>query len=1406
MLARFHPAVASWFTRRFGAPTEPQQRGWPEIVAGHDTLIAAPTGSGKTLAAFLAAIDALVREGLTGPLPDETRVLYVSPLRALASDIEANLQTPLHEIAAELRTSAMPTCDIRTAVRTGDTTAAARARTVRQPPHVFVTTPESLYILLTSEGGRRMLASVRTVIVDEIHALVTDKRGSHLALSLERLDDLCRRHGHGERPQRIGLSATQKPIEAVARFLVGARAKDDEPLPCRIVDVGHARALELAIEVPASPLETVMAHEIWEEVYDRITALIAEHRTTLVFVNSRRLAERVARHLGERIGDELVTAHHGSLARSARQRAEARLRNGELRALVATASLELGIDIGTVDLVCQVGSPRSIATLLQRVGRSGHAVRATPRGRLFPTSRDELVEMTALLDAVRRGELDRLCIPEAPTDILAQQIVAACAAEDWDEDALFTLVRGAWPYRALERSRFDRVIEMLSEGIATGRGRRGAHLHRDAVNHRVRGRRGARLVATTSGGAIPDLADYDVVLEPQGIVIGTLNEDFAIESMVGDIVQLGNTSWRILRVESGRVRVEDAHGQPPNIPFWLGEAPGRTAELSTAVCRLRDELLEHMQLGADFRPDAALDWLHRELGVQGAAAEQLCDYLGAAHQALGALPSERRLVLERFFDEAGGMQLVLHAPFGTRVNRAWGLALRKRFCQRFDFELQAAATDDAIVLSLGPVHSFALHDVFGYLRADTVRELLVQALLDSPMFAARWRWNVGRALAVPRFSRGRKVPPQLQRMRADDLLTVVFPDQVACFENLSGPREIPDHPLVDQTIVDCLTEAMDIDRFIGLLRAVEAGDLELVARDLPEPSPLAAAILSARPWAFLDDAPLEERRTRAVATRRWLDPKQASDLGALDASAIAEVRGLAWPRADDEDELHDALMLLGALRHEEMVEGRTRDDRSWLSLAKDLFAHGRASCLDHASPAGDRLQLWVATERLPMVRAALASDDPLADAGWDPAEARTAVVRGRLECTGPTTSSALGELLGLDAADVEAAVVALESQGLVLRGHFEAGVTQTQWCERGLLARIHRRTLNRLRAEIAPVCTADFVRFLARWQHLTPEHQVEGPDGLAVVLEQLEGFEAAAGAWEREVLPARVRHYDPAWLDQLCLSGRSSWLRCGAGTPGQHGPIQTTRITLAPRPSLPWWRSPETTEGLERLGVDARRIADALTERGASFVPDLAEATGLEPFRVEDGLAELVAQGMATCDGFAGLRSLLGPHRRGTPVGRWSLLRGGSAPDETARVEHAARVLLRRYGVMMRKLLERERWAPPWYALVRVYRTWEARGEIRGGRFVEGHAGEQYALPEALTMLREIRRCPPDDMELRIAATDPCNLVGIVLPGPRLPARMGSHVLLRNGVPVAVHAGDREQAVHVPTEDRSVAC
>ncbi len=1437
-LTRFHPAVAAWFGASFPGATEAQRRAWPLIQAGRTTLIAAPTGSGKTLTAFLAAIDALVVESGTAALPDQTRVLYVSPLKALSNDIRVNLLAPLEGIAAELAALDLPPHGIRSAVRTGDTPQAERNAARRRPPHILVSTPESLYVLLGSASGRSMLSTVRTVIVDEIHAVAGSKRGSHLALSLERLDALCR-----QPPVRVGLSATQKPIAAVAGFLAGA-GRD-----CAVVDVGHVRARDLGLELPPVPLEAVLPNEVWERVYDRLAELAVLHRTTLVFVNTRRMAERIARHLADRLGPDLVAAHHGSLAKEYRLDAEQRLKRGELRMLVATASLELGIDIGDVDLVCQMGSPRSIASFLQRVGRSGHQVGGLPKGRLFPTSRDDLIECAALLDCVRRDELDALRIPVAPLDVMAQQIVAEVASREWREDELFDVIRGAAPYAGLARERYDAVLRMLTDGYSGRQGVRAAYLRRDAVSGTLRGRRGGKLTAVTSGGAIPDNADFTVLLEPQGHSVGTVHEDFAVESLAGDVFQLGNTSYRILRVEGGKVRVEDAHGAAPNIPFWLGEAPGRSDELSIGVARLRGEI--DRLLGERDDGEAAIEhanaWLHEHLGLGDDAAGQIVDYLARARSALTALPTRDTLVMERFFDESGGMQLVLHSPYGSRINRAWGLALRKRFCRTFNFELQAAATEDAIVLSLSDTHSFALDDVWRYLRSSSAEHVLVQALLDAPLFNVRWRWNATTALALPRFAGGRKVAPQLMRMKSDDMLAAVFPDQAACLENIVGERELPSHPLVDQTLDDCLHDAMDSEGWLALLRRMEAGEVRLLSRDLPAPSPLAMEILNARPYAFLDDAPLEERRTQAVINRRWTDPASTDDLGALDAGAIEAVAGESWPQVRNADEMHEALVALACITQQEAAANPGWPD--WLAA---LARGGRATRLqDGESDTG--FDCWVALERLACVRAAwpdaiatppLTVPERLAaadDEAWTGDTALVEVLRARLAGFGPLTLQAIATPLGLAESSAAIALARLESEGYVLRGRFTPGAMVEEWCERHLLARIHRYTIKRLRREIEPVERQDFMRFLFEWQHLADDARVQGIDALGQVLAQLEGFEAAAGAWESELLAARVKDYSMLWLDELCRAGRIVWTRVGAPASASGGPVRGTPLVLLPRRQLALWHALPAVAGEVEVSSRAARVLAALREHGAMFFDELSHEARLLGAELEDTLGELVATGLVNADSYAGLRAMLVPankrntmdrrrRRGGGPTmeeaGRWALVRradnvtirergvvddtpasptAATAPARRPRtapdtLEHIAMTLLRRYGVMFWHLLAREAaWLPAWRELLPVYHRLEARGEIRGGRFVAGLSGEQFALPEAIGLLRDMRRRPADGAMVVVSGVDPLNLCGTLLPGDKVPALAGNRVLFRDGVAVATLVAGKFHYLLAPT-------
>jgi ATP-dependent Lhr-like helicase len=1345
---QFHPLIQEWFERSFARPTETQELAWNEITAGRDVLISAPTGSGKTLAAFLACLDQLVRAAMEGTLLDETEVVYVSPLKALSNDIQKNLEWPLQEIAKLAGEKGVLMPPIRVAVRTGDTPMAERQQMIKRPPHVLVTTPESLFILLTAERSRHLLKTTKTFIIDEIHALVDDKRGAHLALSAARLDDLVMKAGR-RAPQRIGLSATVRPIEEVAKFVAPNK-------PIQIIDRGHRRQLDVGVEVPKDELGPVASNEMWVEIYDRISELILAHRTTLVFVNTRRLAERVSHHLAERLGETAVLAHHGSLSRRLRLEAEQKLKSGELRAVVATASLELGIDIGSVELVCQIGSPRSIAVALQRIGRSGHRVDPTsvPKGRIFATTRDELIECAALVRSIRSGSLDALEIPPWPLDILAQQIVSAAATEPWNEDDLFELARRAYPYRELPREDFDAVIGMLSEGIATQRGRSGAFLHRDQINNVVRGRRGARLAAITSGGAIPENANYFVVAEPEETIVGTLDEDFAVESLAGDVFLLGTTSWRIRRVEAGRVRVEDAHGAAPSIPFWRGEAPGRTFELSQEVANIRSEILKQSE---------PVEWLMRECALDRRGAEQAALYVRAGAAALGALPTQATVVAERFFDEGGGMQLVLHAPFGARINRAWGLSLRKRFCRTFNFELQAAATDNGIVISLGEQHSFPLELVFEFLNVGTVEDVLTQAMLDSPMFTARWRWNASRALAILRFARGRKVPPPIQRMRSDDLLAAIFPDQAACGDNMVGAIRIPDHPLVKETIRDCLHEAMDIDGLKTILDAMGAGEIRTVAIDTAEPSPLSHEILNANPYAYLDDAPLEERRARAVQMRRTLGA-DAGEIGALDPAAIEEVFSESWPVVRDPDELHDALLTLIVLP----------PAGEWTAFFDELGKMRRVKVIER-----EGREFWVAAERAGMV---------------DTEDGYFATVRGWMESTGPTTLSALAGRLALPRHIVETAMAKLEAGGQVLRGRFTPASKSTdceiEWCNRRLLARIHRLTLGRLRKEIEPVTSADFMRFLFTWQHVAPGTQLHGADGVLQIVKQLQGYEISAAAWESEVLRRRVGRYTPDLLDRLCLSGEVMWGRLSPhpsllldDASLRNRRIRPTRVApvaIFLREDASWLLdAPPQTTGLSQ---SARDVAEALRQRGASFLPELVKATAQLTSQVEDALWELAAAGLVTADGFENLRALIDPKRRrgeGSSrlkmprhaAGRWALLdlrhSAPSAPSPDERAEAFARQFLLRWGVVFRDLLAREALAPAWRDLLMALRRMEARGEIRGGRFVSGFLGEQFGRPEAVDLLRSVRRTP-SDVTLKIAAADPLNLAGIVLPGARI--------------------------------------
>ena len=1437
-LAWAHPLLQEWFVQKFGTPTEPQEQGWPHILAGRTTLISAPTGSGKTLAAFLACINRLVCKALAGELEDRVEVVYISPLKALGNDIQKNLECPLGEILqlAGERGLLMP--EIRCAVRTGDSLPAERRAMLKHPPHILVTTPESLYILLTAEKSRGILRDVETVIVDEIHAVADDKRGAHLAISLERLEALTRRPA-----ARIGLSATQKPIETVAHFLTGSGRPD--PV---VVNIGHKRQLDLGVEVPPSPLGPVASNEMWDEIFTRIVELVEQHRSTLVFVNTRRMAERIAHQLGELIGEDNVSAHHGSLSRKLRLAAEKKLKDGNIKVLVATASLELGIDIGTVDLVVQINSPRSIAVALQRVGRSGHWRGAVPKGRLFVTTRDDLLECAALVRAIRHGDLDRLIIPDSPLDVLAQQIVAACAAEECGEVELYNLIRRAYPYKGLSLDTYHSILEMLSEGISARRGRYGAYLHRDRVNGKLRARRGSRIAAITSGGAIPDNALFTVVAEPEGAIVGTLDEDFAVESSKGDVMLLGNTSWMIRRVEvnSGRVLVQDAHGAPPSVPFWRGEAPARTEELSSHVAELRQQVSDLLgdTPAVNITPHnpkvaAAVSWLKQECGMDDSAAEQTVEYILQGRAVLGAVPTQHTIIAERFFDEGGGMQLVIHAPFGGRINKAWGLALRKRFCRSFNFELQAAATDNGLNIALAEQHSFPLADVFQFLQAETVVPILEQAALPSPIFKTRWRWDASRSLALLRFQNGKKVPPQIQRIRSDDLLASVFPDVAACQENIEGDIQIPDHPLVHEVMKDVLTEAMDIDGLRRVLSGMSDGSIRCIAVDTPVPSQFCHEILNANPYAYLDDAPLEERRARAVEMRRVLPESVLEEVGKLEPSAIAKVQEEAWPDVRDADELHDVLHTLGALPVDcpgpvsVIAEGAlgtvmTNATEPWRRFFEQLSFQGRAGLATvaeggtsglpaghpdslHSLCAGSR-RYWVAAEKVrcflllfPTAR----FEHPLPEVpGESPShdEAILCLVRGWMAHLGPTSAGRMSRMLGLPESEIDKALLRMEATGSILRGKFtDPKIQETEWCDRRLLARIHRLTVATLRKQIEPVTQAQFMRWLLRWQHVAPQTQVGGERGTLEALRQLQGFEIPASGWERHVLAHRIADYDPKWLDQLCLTGAVGWgrlsphpatLEDSSDNKRRVIPTSVAPITFFIREEAEWMtpKHPGAAQPEARgLSPGAKQVLDFLRQRGASFFADIVRGTGKLKAEVETALWELVAGGLITADGFDNLRSLIDPKRRSGngngrtsrprhSAGRWALLHTGDAIEKWRSLESACWMLLKRYGIVFRDVIAREANLPTWRELLMAFRRLEDRGEIRGGRFVDGFLGEQFALPVAVDSVRAMRKVPPANEVITISAADPLNLVGILVPGERVPAISGKTVTFRDGV------------------------
>jgi len=1445
----FHPASERWFITQFKQPTKTQIDAWQAIQNRKHTLVSAPTGSGKTLAAFYVAIDRLVKRGLSESKNKGVQVLYVSPLKALSNDIQKNLRIPLAGIAEQLFLLEGKSIDISVGVRTGDTPASERQKMRRSPPEILVTTPESLYLLLTSASGREMLSCVSTLIVDEIHAVLGDKRGSHLALSIERLTNLVESDSENKL-QRIGLSATQNPIELVAKYLVGSSGVQKGKINCEIIDSGSLRKMDLTLAVPRSPLTAIMSNEVWEEVYAQLVESIAQHETTLIFVNTRRLSERLALALAEKLGTDVVSAHHGSMSKENRHKAEQLLKNGGLKVLVATASMELGIDIGSVDLVVQFSSPKNIAKFLQRVGRSGHCIDGTPKGILFPLTRDDLVECAALMWSLSRGELDLIELPYKPMDILAQQIIAEVScksmesqiSEDaWRLDDLFVLMTRAYPYKELSRDEFDAVIKMISEGYASRRGRRGAHLHLDKINQKVRARRGANLASLTNGGAIPDMFEYQVVLDPENVVVGSLNEDFALEAIPGDVFTLGTHSWQMLRVDGLKVRVRDAGGMHPTVPFWFGEGPGRTRELSKSVSGLREKIAN--LLTAD-SANSAIQFASEEIGLPRSASVQLIDYLQTAMSELGIMPTQENLVIERFFDEVGDMHVVIHSPFGSRLNRAWGLALRKRFCKSFNFELQAAANEDSIVISLGSVHSFPLEDIFNYLKSATVREVLIQALLDAPMFEVRWRWNATRSLAIQRNRAGKRVPPQFQRMDAEDLIAHVFPDQIACQENIVGRREVPDHPLVNQTVYDCLSEAMDIVELEKLILSLENNEPGMTVRDLREPSVFSQEIINARPYAFLDDAPFEERRTNAIRNRSWSDPSEIKDLSLLDAAAISRVREEAWPQVRDSEELHDALITAGFITEYEFSHHGYHQWKGKLLEDRRLF-----QLLDHDK------RIWIAAESLPLYKSIfpqLANDINLPSevnfVDWPAGDALIEVIRARLESVGPTSASRLAADLSIDQSKVQAALLSLEGEGFVFQGNFSFNAAkqrlestdsqELEWCERRLLQRIHKYSIDFHRKAIQPVSVEVFTEFifdrhkLNSFQgHENHALRVEGEVSLQNTLDLLDGITAPAASWESDLFPTRVINYDPNWLDNLCIKGAVVWGRyllpnnmSQRNKKRIPGPVKSMPLTFSTRQNRDIWlalaRSKLGKEDLSDRSNKTKLIEEDLAHNGASFFEDILYRSKLLKIQLEECLAELVACGRVSSDSFSGMRALLTRNSRrprfykskrgGSSsaiegAGRWSLqdtFRRSNAESQTKKeldhrwnvlneeqAERLIHIYLQRWGIITRALLEKESFSPPWRELLIHLRKMELRGVLRGGRFIAGLGGEQFSLPETVDAIRKFKKAresAPKNKLYCLSAADPLNLMNLTSGSQKLPRLQKNRVLYQGGIPIAV--------------------
>ncbi|TDR20864.1 DEAD/DEAH box helicase [Marinicella litoralis] len=1292
----FNQVINQWFAKKFKKPTPVQQAAWQKIKTGKDVLVSAPTGSGKTLAAFLSAINQLFESQA-----DEStglKVIYVSPLKALSNDINLNLQTPLCDLNALHKEQ----FQLTSAVWTGDTVSYEREKIKRQPPHILVTTPESLYNILTSKAGRAMMNGVETVIVDEVHALASNKRGAHLLLTLMRLEALALR-----RPQRIAISATQRPIEKMQNYIL-------HPEFSEVVNLGHRRTMDLSIEIVASPLSAVISNEQWGEIYELLATAIKQHRTTLVFVNNRRLAERVAKHLAERVGQDWVTAHHGSLAKEHRLLAEQALKAGKLKAIVATASLELGIDIGDVDLVCQLGSPGSIQAFLQRVGRSGHGVNRTPKGMIFPLTIDDLLEATALFRAIDSDQLELTQFPIQPLDVLAQQIVAEVSQKNWQLSQLYHLYKTASLYNSLTEQQFTQVVQMLADGYSGRSTFQKALVFYDEITGEIRPRKAASLTALLNGGTIPDQFDYDVRLLPDDLKIGSLNEDFSFESIPGDIFQLGNHSYRILKVQTGVVFVEDAAGQPPNIPFWFGVQMWRSDELSRAVSDLRHDLDRYIETGMKEPPS--------ELPVNQLGLDQLINYTQKTKDVLQVFPSQQDVVVERFFDGNNDMHLVIHSVFGSRVNRAWGLALRKKFCRQFNFELQAAALEDALILSLSSTHSFELATIKGYLKADSVKEVLIQALLDTPFFVTQWRWNASVALAVKRRRGGKRVLPQFQRNEAEDLVAEIFPEQIACAENIAGSRTVPDHPLVEQTINDCTLGIMDVDKLADILHQIDVGKINIHYIDSHTPSPTSLAIINARNYAFLDEAPAEERRTLAVQSQS-LDQSFAT-IG-LNPQDITEFNSHIRPKVRDLDELQEYVFFMGILWPDEAVQF-SAGLQSLMDQGK-VLRHDIKGIDVYISPKYKNLLVLLTEQPAELERADLLN-----------------MVGNRLTLSGLIAFEQIHKRIPVAASVLQQVLIQLEINGVAFQ------FKQDQWIERNHLAKLRKSQLNRFRRAVVTLSADAYNDFLSDWQFINKP--AVGVEGLSQVLNQWQGYAANVQDWENDVLKPRVEDYHGMMLDMLCQSGQYIWKRAKAKLVSDdlnQMSIKKTQFTFLESKLSHLFPA---QDNILPMNSKSLMVLELLNKRGAMFFREVLDLTDLMPVELEQVLIQLIKHGLIVADGFQALRvfsqspaerrrQLLKAKKHANNygylemMGRWSVIK-------TKQVDVSAyiHIMLQRYGVLSYDIWNKEDLPVKWRTVSFELQTLEARGELLAGRFIHNMSGMQYAKPNAYRKIQSMTR------------------------------------------------------------------